>query len=1125
MKLTALFLLIPFLHVYANGFGQEKFSLHLDQVEAAKVFSHIQKESNYRFFYLQEDIRKLGKVSIHVADATVPEIMQKMLDNRLAFKILNDYLVVISPNELELQRQLELRGTVTDENGNPLEGASVKVKGQNIGITTQPDGSFSIVVDPQSVLEISMIGYQSVEVAVGGRKHINGIVLKRRETGLEEVVVVGYGTQKRLEITGAISSMSQEKIGIIKTAGGTTGDLLGGQISGLSFRSSGKPGSFANLNIRNMGTPLYVVDGFIADAGQFNELSPNDIESISVLKGPEASIYGSQAANGVIVVKTKDGKFNSPTRVALDLYYGWQNLTTFPRSSVDAADWLRYAAEAQINGVGSTSISPEDIEKWKFPEKNEFPSEFESFDWINFYLKKNNPLSSGHISVSGGDRKTKYYFSLSNTYDGGVIPEYTYRRTNGQMNIISKVKKFTFGLSTNFRIDDRTSPGASGVGDDWFSLVSIINTVPTVRPYANNNPDFINNIGIYNVWNGGAWFDKYVGRWKDNWWVAMITPSIKYDLPIKGLSIDGLYSYYYANNYTYGHRKSYDLYTYDPNTGDYNITGRSGADQQIRARSLTLRIRQRLELTYKKTIDRHDLTGLIGYERSSEDLKNQTIYNQPLVRNLDLVQVNSILSNGYNDSYSQEARVSYYGRVTYNYAQKYFLEFSGRADASFKFPPGHRWGYFPGASAGWRLTQEPFMKSIIGNGNSLSDLKLRIAYGLLGDDRSVPGFAYLPGYNYAVNDYILDGKLIKTSANAGVPVTNITWLKAKSFDVGLDFEFWNGKFSGTFDYFRRVRTGLLSGAYPVVIPSLIGYSLPLLNQDSDVKVGGDMTLNYNGKIGRNFDFRISGNFALTRQKYLQVKNVTFGGSWDEYRNSLENRWAGIYWGYQVEGRFKSIEEINHYPVNIDGKNNITLLPGDFIYKDVNGDGVINQYDMRPINGSSGDDNTPMYYGGFQFNFGWKGISLAANFSYAGGNWFGRYDGMVVPFWNNGNIFDSFLDRWHREDYRDPNSEWIPGKYPALRYNDRSISSYMGNSDFWTISMKYLRFRTLELSYNLPPKIISRIKGLDECRFYINGYNLFTLENNPGYMDVSIVAYNGIGYPARKSVSLGLKVVF
>ncbi|HRQ52104.1 MAG TPA: TonB-dependent receptor plug domain-containing protein, partial [Agriterribacter sp.] len=352
MKITVLLLVIPFLHATAEGYSQERFSLNLDQVEAAKVFANIQKTSAYRFFYLQNDIKKIGKINIHVTDATIPEIMQKVLGNTLAYKILNNYMVVISPSQADLVSQIDVRGRVTDEAGEPLQGTSVKVKGQSVGVTTEADGSFSIAVDAKAVLEISMVGYETIEIPVNGRNQLDNIVLKIAASGLDEVIVVGYGTQKKASVTGAIATMKADEVKDIPVP--NLSSALAGRLSGVYVnQSSGAPGYAPAIRVRSVNTwkstgndPLYVIDGIISDKRLFDAMDYNEVENITVLKdAASGAIYGARAANGVILVTTKKGA-SGKFQLNYSYSYSFDNPSKIPQY-VGAKDMVRLNNEAR----------------------------------------------------------------------------------------------------------------------------------------------------------------------------------------------------------------------------------------------------------------------------------------------------------------------------------------------------------------------------------------------------------------------------------------------------------------------------------------------------------------------------------------------------------------------------------------------------------------------------------------------------------------------------------------------------------------------------------------------------------------------------------------------------------
>jgi len=420
------------------------------------------------------------------------------------------------------------------------------------------------------------------------------------------------------------------------------------------------------------------------------------------------------------------------------------------------------------------------------------------------------------------------------------------------------------------------------------------------------------------------------------------------------------------------------------------------------------------------------------------------------------------------------------------------------------------------------------MKSLLGDNSVLNDLKFRGSYGLLGDDRNLIGaFSYIPGYNYNTGTAIIGGNPVVTSRDKGIVTTNVSWLKSKIFDVGAEFSLLNSHLNGTVDYFYRKRTGLLGRKYDVVLPSEVGFDLPQENLNSDAQYGEEISLNYNNKIGA-FSYNIGGNFSYSRSKDLSQYKPLFNNSLDQYRNSAANRYSHIDWGYQVIGQFTSQEQINNYKINNDNRGNITLLPGDLMYKDQNGDGRIDQYDERPI--GFGYGTQPNINFGFQLGGAYKGFDFHADFSGgAGYTWFQNYETRWA-FQNTGNLNTIFEDRWHHAVYNDVNSPWIPGKYPANRFNpgfghaDYELNGQR-NSTYWLHNVKYLRVRTLELGYSLPANLLTKVK-IRRARFYVNAYNMFSFDNLKQFgVDPETTDDNGLQFPQSKVLNFGVNLTF
>jgi TonB-linked SusC/RagA family outer membrane protein len=985
-------------------------------------------------------------------------------------------------------------------------------------------------------LVFSSVGYGSKQLTVGNQTSVT-VNMEATNTDLGEVVVIGYGTRKKESLTGAISTITSKDFDRVH-AGSNVSTGLAGKIPGVTFRMpDGRPGASANIQIRNMGTPLYVIDGIQQDEGQFNNLAPNDIESITVLKDASAAIYGVRAANGVVVVTTKRGA-SGRNNVNVNAYAGWQTWFRFPHTLTNSYDYMRYRAEAEINSNGSTNITKDELEKYKQGESA--GAQYRSFDWRSYVLADPAPLNSVNVNISGGNDKVNYYVSGTNlSQKSNLGKEYNFNRSNIQSNVSAKLASgLKVGMDVNGRIETRKNPGVPGGDDYWLARFAVLRNTPRERPYANDNPDYLNDIGEHLESNYAFLNEKISGKFKSEWRVLQTNFNAEWQIPgITGLTLKGVYSYYVADYLENNQEYTYKAYTYRPATNTYDVTGGSTNPWRDREQIKQINTTIQGQINYNNTFGEHT----IGATFVAERLKNRRVRNwlhaSPVSNNLPLIYFPTM--DRYVDNENEQRRLGYIGRITYSYANRYFLEASARRDASYLFAPGKRVGYFPGVSAGWRITEEPWMRQLLGNNSVLTDLKFRASYGELGDDNPnnspiVTPYAYLQGYTYNPlsnpNDAnsdplppaILDGNAVIISRDKGIPVTNVSWLKSKITDIGADFSFLNGKLTGSIDYFYRKRTGLLGSKNDVIVPQELGYALPPENINSDAQVGGEMSLGYNGKVG-DVTFNVGGNVGITRSKFLSSYNPLFFNSWDQYRNSGENRYSHIDWGYIADGQFQSVEEINSYPVNIDGKGNKTLLPGDIKYKDLNGDGKLDDYDTRPIGYGYGAQ--PNVNFGFTIGAAYKGFDFHADFSGATGyTWFQNWE-LRWAFQNNGNLNTIFEDRWHRQDPYDVNSPWIAGKYPANRYNpgNNDQSNYDRNSTFWLHNVTQLRARTIELGYTIPSDLLKRVK-VQRCRIYVNAYNLFSIDNLKSYdIDPEVIDDNGLQFPQNKVINVGINI--
>jgi len=1014
--------------------------------------------------------------------------------------------------------KINVNGVVTDSSGAGMADVTVAEKGKKNAVTTTADGAFSITVTgTKSVLVFTSVGSERKEIQVGEQSNIS-ISLQPENKDLSEVVVIGYGSRKKESLTGAISTVTSKDLDRVH-GGSTVSSGLAGKLPGVTFRMpDGRPGASANIQIRNMGNPLYVIDGIQQDGGQFNNIAPNDIESITVLKDASAAIYGVRAANGVVVVTTKRGKVGSPA-VNVDAFYGAQNWVRFPEVLTSSYEYMMYKADAEMNGLSqSTGITPAELERYKAGTE----MGYQSFDWRDFILKPNAPLTSVNVNVTGGTENVKYYISGTRLDQNSVLGrEYKFGRSNIQSNLDARIsKRLRVGVQINGRQETRTNPGVPGGDDYWLPRFAVMRNLPTERPYANDNPEYLNTIG-QNDANWGFINYKHAGKFFQEWRVLQTNADVEYQIPgIKGLSVKGVYSYYIADLLYNNQEYTYKTYTYRPATETYDQTGGSINPWREKEQVKQINITTQVQLAYNNTFGEHTVGAIVVNERLSNQRRRNWVRSIPASNALPLIYFPTLAD--YQDSEDREARIGYIGRINYNYANKYFLELFARRDASHIFAPDKRVGYFPAVSAGWRLTKERFIDNFLDG--ILSELKIRASYGTLGDDNvGLSNFSYLEGYQYGSNGVsIIGGQPLVVSRDRGLPIRNVTWFKSTITDIGTDFSLLNGKITGSFDWFYRKRTGLRALKYDILLPSELGYSLPTENVESDAQYGQEGSLAYNGKAG-DFNFNVGVNLSYSRSKFLESYKPLYFNSLDKYRNGREDRLLRISWGYEVDGQFSSMEEINNYPVNIDGQGNKTLLPGDLKYKDINGDGMISGLDERPIGYGGGQQ--PNINFGLSIGFTYKAFDFNADFSGAAGyTWFQNWETRWA-FQNGGNLNTIFTDRWHRADMYDLNSEWIPGKYPANRFNQGGHSNNNKTSTFWAHNVKYLRARTIQAGYTLPSALLNRV-NIKRARFYVNAYNLFSIDNIHEFnIDPEINDDNGLQFPQMRNINVGVNLTF
>lgn len=1099
-----------------------QITLSMKDKPLKEVIRQIEKVSDYRFFY-NNDLAGLKKsVSLDAQNSNIEKVL-KDLASQASFSYLvkpNNQVVLSDALPAQPVKLQDITGHVVDDNGEPVIGANVIVKGTSNGVITDIDGNFTLKNVPQkSQLQISYIGFETKELLVSSGRTDFKVVLSEDSKLLNEVVVTGFGlAQKKATLTGAIASVGADELS--RSSSVNTSGALVSKVAGINYRhTDGRPGSTTTLQIRNMGAPLYVIDGVQTDEGQFNNIDFNDIESISVLKDASASIYGVRAANGVIVVTTKKGTKNSRNTVTLNTYYGWQHVSRMAKPA-DAVTYVEnYIQSETIQNKASRTYSPEDLAKWRQgTEKNYRP-----FDWYD-YIWVTAPQYYVNANVSGGSEKINYYFSVGHTNQESAIRNFGgMKRYNVQMNVESQITdRFKIGMTMNGRIKQLVNPGVPGVDDYEKPRTATYRNLPTRRPFANDNPKYPTMTGTDYTLNFGLLNFDNCGKYEDTWRMAQLNLNLEYEI-MKGFTIKGLFGYYFANELLNNKERTFHVYGYDEETDTYPIVAERTSAWQERTNAHVEELTSNIQAAYKKKFDAHSLNAIIGFEAIKRDTPKSWLHSVPASNALKLVYFDTM--DKYDDTGNNtEARLGWMGRVNYDYANKYLIELSARYDGSWKFPPHHRWGFFPSFSAGWRISEEKFWKEAR-FASVFNDLKVRGSYGLVGDDnlgKDADGnplyspFDYMSGYNYNSGGGVIDGSYMVGTSPRNLPVTTLSWIKAKILDVGFDAAFFNNRLSGSFDFFRRIRSGIPATRDDSLLPQEVGFERPRENLGSNVHMGYDFLIRWSDKV-RDFTYSVAGNMTYSRFYNWEQYKPKYSNSWDEYRNSKWHRFGDINWAYEADGQFQSWEEIVNWPIDNDQKGNTTLRPGDIKYVDQNGDGVINAMDQRPIGYKEG--STPVLNFGLNVSCAWKGFDLGLDFSGAAMNTWNQTLIQRIPFNNGGNNPQYYMgDTWRLSDIFDADSELIPGKYPTLLVGNNGHSNYW-QSAFWKHNVRYLKLRNLEIGYSLPKNMLKRV-SIQSLRFYVAGQNLFTITNVPG-IDPEITSGNGADYPTMRVINVGL----
>lgn len=1005
---------------------------------------------------------------------------------------------------------ITIQGVVTStEDGSALPGVNVIVKGTAVGTTTDADGKFTITVPgAESVLAFTFIGYKTREVVVGSQTSLNVSLETDIET-LSEVVVVGYGEQKRETLTGSISEVKGEDL--VKSPQPNLSNSLAGRFSGIiASNRSGEPGyDGSTYNIRGLATTgnndvLVVVDGIPGQLGGLERLNPNDIESISILKDASAAVYGSRAANGVILVTTKRGKAGKPT-VAYSYNQGFSSPTRLP-DMADAATYATIQNEIDYynnNGGGMNQhYSDQEIQKYR---DGSDPLNYPNTNWAKETLKKVSLQNQHNLSIKGGTEDVRYFVSLGKIHQDGLYKDGAtkYDQYNFRANIDANVTKdFKMSLSLSGRQEDRKYP-VSTAANIFRSVYRAYPTTIAIYPNGlpstgveNNNPVVMataqggTNVNPQQVFNG------------------ILRASYAFPM-VKGLSIDGFYAADKTWNFSKSFSKPYTLYNYNSADGTYSSVvtgGSSGAGKLVEKQENYSMITQNLKLNYEKQMGSHYVSAFVAYEQSKthRETFDATRINYPTVQTPELSQGGSGATDRDNTGSSYNyTRRSYIGKVTYNFKEKYLLEVQMRVDGSSTFPKGKQYGYFPAVSAGWRISEENWFKSV----SFVNDLKIRASHGQLGND-NVGQFQYFNNYSFN-NTYVIDG-----DKHPGIDLTklanpNITWEVSRKTDVGLNATVFRN-FTFEFIYFRQDRSDILA-ARNASIPGVSGIVnpfnsdppnyVPLVPFENIGKIkstGFETTVGYNKHQG-DFWYGVSANMTLAKSKIIFIDEAS--GLLDYQRQT--GRPMNTYLLYNTIGIFRTQSDLDSHP-HLSGAQ-----LGDLIYEDYNKDGAITADDqVRTKYG-----NIPQITYGINLNAGWKNFDVSLLF--AGQAQVSQY--VLAESGTVGNFYSTWAD-----------NRWSPstpdGSYP--RVDTRASSSINGGlykNNFWLNNSAFVRLKNVAIGYNVPAALLSKYK-ISGLRLYTNAFNLFTVTKVKDY-DPEGNSESGQFYPQQRIINVGVNIQF
>ena len=1112
-----------------NNYSQFKtLSVSMSNSTLREVLKTIEKSSQFVFFYLDDAVNLERKVSIDSKNKNIEEILSELFEGTSCTYRISDRQIFISgkaPASTEQQQnKRKISGRVTDIKGEPLIGVNVTVDGDANGSITNMDGLYEIFVTKKSVvLKFTYIGFKTSEIRTNASTNIYDVTLEEQVNELEETVIVGYGTQRKISNIGAQSSMKMEDI---KTPSASLTTTLAGRLAGVvAVQRTGEPGKDAadiwirGISTPNTSSPLVLVDGV---ERSFNDIDPEDIESLTTLKDASATaVYGVRGANGVILIKTKPGKVGKPT-VSADYY---ESFTRFTKM-VDLADGITYmnAANEAMRNDGIATKYTEDQIRNTIAGKD--PYLYPNVDWLKEIFNDWGHNRRVNVNVRGGSEKVAYYASVSYFNETGMTV------TDKNIDTYdSKMKYSRYNFTTNLNIDvtptTKVEIGAQGyLGEGNYPAISsadLYNAAMSISPveypkmFFVNGEAFVPGTSTNNNFNNP--YSQATRRGYDNLTKNQIYSNLRVtqdlDMLTKGLKLTTMYAFDVYNEIHVHQDRAESTYNFLDTSVPYDMNGQPIL-QRIYEGSNVLSYKQETSGN-KKTY----LEASLNYDRTFNDdhrVSALFLFNQ---------QSKLLYPKGTLEDAIPYRMMGIAGRATYSWKDRYFAEFNIGYNGAENFSPKHRFGTFPAFGVGWVVSNEKFWQPL---SKAVSFLKIRYTDGKVGNSEvSDRRFMYLDqmkengdyGYKFGPNGTKWSGY---ETVNMAV---DLIWEESRKQDLGIDLKLFNDDLSIVFDLFKERRENILLKREHS-IPSFLGYntSAPYGNIGIIENKGFDGTIEYNKRINKDWVIALRGNVTFNKDKWIQGELPEQKYEWmNQYGHNIN----GVK-GYVAEGLFTQaeIDDMVRWESLSDANKAITPKPfasqfgtvkaGDIKYKDLNNDGQIDAYDQTYI--SRGDVPTTVY--GFGFTVGWKDLSVGMMFQGVAGAERVLNGSSVNPFnggGGSGNLYSNIGDRWTEEN---PDQNAF---YPRLSYGSETTSNINNfqKSTWWVRNMNFLRLKTLQISYNLPKPWVNKVH-LKNAAVYVMGTNLFTLSRFKLW-DPELNTDNGASYPNTTSYSVGINFTF